>query len=158
MGVKMIDIKKAKKEELVKQINEYTELLQRLQAEFENYRKRTEKEKEDTIRYGNKDFIIKLLPIIDNFELALNNQKDKEQFTKGIELIYAEFNDILEKEGICKMKVIGEKFNPEVHEALLQEESNKEEGTVIEELQSGYKFHDKTIRIAKVKVSKGGKK
>jgi molecular chaperone GrpE len=145
-------------EDIKKQLNEYKDILQRLQAEFENYRKRTEKEREELTKYGNKELIVKLLPVVDNFELAFNNQKDKENFIKGIELIYAQFNEILEKEGVQKIKVLGEKFNPELHEALLQETSDKPEGTVTEELQSGYKFHDKVIRFAKVKVSKGGKK
>ncbi|MDD5331564.1 MAG: nucleotide exchange factor GrpE [Candidatus Nanoarchaeia archaeon] len=154
----MTEKTKKTKENPEKQLQEYKDILQRLQAEFENYRKRTEKEREDIIKYGNQELIIKLLPIVDSFELALNNRKDKDQFVKGIELIYSQFTDTLEKEGVKKIKVLGEKFNPNIHEALLQEHSDKPEGTIIEELQSGYVLNNKVIRFAKVKLSNGGKK
>ncbi len=149
--------KKAKKEEKKdskdEKIKELTELLQRLQAEFENSMKRMEREKYDFLQFAKKDVITKLLPILDNFELALKNTENKEEFQKGVELIYAELYSMLENEGVRKIEAVG-KFDHYKHEALLSEEADKEKGTILEELQKGYLLHDKVIRTAKVKVAK----
>jgi len=141
---------KVKKDDKVKEL---TETLQRLQAEFENSQKRLEKEKQDFLQFAKKDMITKILPILDNFELALKNTDNKEEFQKGIELIYAELYSMLEKEGIKKIEAKG-KFDPHQHEALMAEESDKEKGTIIQELQKGYLLNDKVLRTAKVKVAK----
>jgi molecular chaperone GrpE len=135
-------------------IKELTETLQRLQAEFENYKKRVDKENSDFKRCAKKDLVERMLPFLDSFELALKNRKANDTFTKGIELLYAQFYSILESEGLRKIDSAGKKFDPYKHEALLQEESDKEEGTILEELQKGYLLHDKIIRFAKVKVAK----
>ena len=135
--------------------DEYREMLQRLQAEFQNYQKRTEREQTDFKQYANTDLIKELLVIMDDFDLAIKN-KDQEGFREGIELLYAKFAALLKKEGLQKIDAEGQ-FNPELHEALLQEASEKEQGTIIEELQAGYKLHDRIIRPSKVKVSMGGK-
>lgn len=144
------EVKKDKKDE---KIEELTETLQRLQAEFENYRKYIEKTKEEFVKYAKADIIEKLLPLLDSFEMALKNTTDKERFVKGVELIYSQLYSLLEKEGLKKIKAEG-KFNPNFHEVLLKEESDKEEDTILEELQKGYMLHDKVIRHSKVKVSK----
>ena len=94
----------------------HLEQLQRLQAEFENFRKRTEKEQKIIFKNANEDLIIKLLNILDNFELALEHLDDK-----GINMIYSELYDILENEGLKAIKAEG-KFDPRIHEALIQEE------------------------------------
>ena len=135
-------------------INDLTESLQRLQAEFENFKKRTEKEKLDFCKYAEKDLITNLLPILDNFELALNNTQEGSEFIKGIELIYAQLVSELEKKGLEKIESLGQKFDPYKHEALMQEESKEKEGTILEELQKGYQLNNLIIRTAKVKVSK----
>ena len=134
---------KEKKEE---KKDNYLEQLQRLQAEFENFRKRTEKERSEIFKSANEDLIVKLLGILDNFELAIKHIDDK-----GINMIYSELYSILESEGLKAIKAEGE-FNPEFHEALIQEEG--EDGKIIEEFQKGYMLNDKVIRASKVKISK----
>ena len=140
----------AKKKDKVKEL---TETLQRLQAEFENSQKRLEKEKQSFLEFAKKDIITKILPILDNFELALKNTDNKEEFQKGVELIYAELYSMLEKEGVRKIQAKG-KFDPYQHEALMSEESDKEQGIILQELQKGYLLNDKVLRSAKVKVAK----
>lgn len=128
--------------------------LQRVQADFENYKKRTEKEKEAFKGFACESVITKLLPFLDSFELALKNQENKEEFIKGVELIYAQLWDMLEKEGVERIEAENKPFNPELHEALLSEQSDKEENTVLEELQKGYTMNGRVIRPTKVKVAK----
>jgi len=135
------------------EIEELTERLQRLQAEFDNYKKYVEKEKQEFVKYSNYKLIIKLLDTIDSFELALKNKDSGDDFVKGVELIYSQLYSLLEKEGIRKIKALGEKFNPNVHEVLLTEKGN-EDDLILEELQTGYMINDKVLRYSKVKVSK----
>ena len=125
----------------------YFEELQRLQAEFENFRKRVENERLRILRNANEDLIIKLLSVLDNFELALKHIDDK-----GVIMIYSEFYSILEKEGLKTIKTDG-KFDPKTHEALIQE-VGKENEEILEEIQKGYTLNDKVIRASKVKISK----
>jgi len=143
--------KKPKKEDKVKEL---TETVQRLQADFENYKKRTEKEKQEFVNYACQNIVLDLLPILDNFELALQHTKNQEEFVKGIELVYANFIDVLEKKGLKQINSINKEFNPVIHEALMQEKSKESPGTIIEEFQKGYMINDKVIRPTKVKVAK----
>lgn len=137
-----------------KRIQELTELLRRVQAEFENYKKRVEKQNEEFKKCANVDFIEKVLPVLDNFGLALKNQEG-EEFKKGVELIYAQLFSVLEEEGLKPIQAEGQKFDPYFHEALMQEEvEGTEPGMVVEELQKGYCLGDKILRHSKVKVSK----
>ena len=146
--------KESKKiDEKDKKIAELTETLQRLQAEFENYKKFIEKSNAEFRKYAQADIIGELLPILDSFELALKNTKDKEELIKGIELIYSQLYSLLEKQGLKKIETKG-KFDPHLHEVLLKEESDKEEDTILEELQKGYMLGEKVLRHSKVKVSK----
>lgn len=149
----MSDKKEQKKDEL----KEMKETLQRVQAEFENYRKRTEKQKEDFLKYASSGIISEMLPILDSFELAIKNKEDMENFKKGVEMIYSQLFSLLEKKGLKQIEAENKKFNPYVHEALMQEESDKEDGMVIEEFQKGYMLGDHVLRHSKVKVSKGKK-
>tara|TARA_Y100000034_G_scaffold135951_1_gene209968 strand:- start:1032 stop:1487 length:456 start_codon:yes stop_codon:yes gene_type:complete len=128
---------------------EYLNDLQRLQAEFQNYQKRIQQEKQDFIKYAKEDLILNLLNILDNLEKALENKDNKE----GIELIYKQLKETLEKEGVKEIEE--DIFNPEKHEVISTEEG--EENKILEEFQKGYTLHDKTIRTSKVKVGKGGK-
>lgn len=141
-------------DQLEKEHKELKELLQRNLAEFQNYQKRTEKDKEHIIKTASLDLIKKILPILDNLELALNNNHEKNDFTKGIEMIYSQLTETLEEEGLQKINAEG-KFNPELHEALLSEKSTQEKNTIIQELQKGYMVSGKVIRHTKVKISKG---
>lgn len=133
--------KEASKEE------ELTNSLQRLQAEFENFQKRTEKEKLQIKQTANEDLISNLLPIIDNFELSLKHNKDI-----GVKLIYDELMKTLQDQGLKKIET-NIPFDPKFHEALLQE-NGKEDNKILEELQKGYTLKGKLLRASKVKISK----
>lgn len=136
--------------------------LQRLQAEFENYKRRTEKENAELGASATSGLIQKLLPVLDNFELALSNVKEAEKagekggFYKGVELIYAQLIETLETEGLVAiLPADGERFDPYRHEAMLAEtKKNAEKNTVLEVLQKGYALKGKVLRTAKVKVAK----
>ncbi len=126
--------------------------LQRLQAEFENYQKRTASRYQRITNLANKELIKKILPILDNFALAFQNKKG-EDFVKGVEMIFANFYSILEEAGLKKIDCQN-KFNPYKHEVLLTEESDKENDTILQELQTGYILNEEVIRPAKVKIAK----
>ncbi|MBU0535963.1 MAG: nucleotide exchange factor GrpE [Nanoarchaeota archaeon] len=146
--------KKTKEQELQDQVKDLTETLQRLQAEFENYRKRVDKDKTEFCSYAKADFISRILPLLDAFEIALKNKDKKEDFIKGMELIFSEMISLLSKEGVKPIDAAGKKFDPHFHEVLLTEKSDKEPGTILEELQKGYFMKDKVLRYSKVKVAK----
>ncbi len=137
-------------------IVELTDLLQRVQADFINYKKRAEKEKLTCQEYGNADLIKKLLPVLDSFEQALKNTEDSEKFRKGMEMIHIQFLDVLNHEGLCHIDAQGKKFDPYKHEVLMKENSDKDEDTILDELQKGYQLKGKILRHSKVKIS-GGK-
>ena len=134
-------------------IEELTDTLKRLQAEFENYKKWHAKEKTEFIKYSHADMIAQLLPVLDSFEIALKNTNDKEKFVEGIKMIYAQFHSVLDAEGLRPIKAAGEKFDPYKHEVLMKEESDRPEDTILEEFQKGYMLNDKVLRHSKVKVS-----
>ena len=144
---------KKRLEEKNKQIDELTDTLKRLQAEFENYKKWNAKEKSDFVKYSHADLIANMLPVLDSFEIALKNTNDKDKFIEGIKIIYAQFHSIMEAEGLKPIKATGEKFDPYRHEVLMKEESDKPDETVLEEFQKGYMLNDKVLRHSKVKVS-----
>jgi molecular chaperone GrpE len=154
---------------------ELKDLLQRTQANFENYRKQAEKRMEDFQKLSSRDIILQLLPLLDNFELALKNcrcplqkntlerntsEKDSSlssEFLKGMELIYSQFYGFLENNGIHPIISEGSKFDPRLHEALLKVPSDYPENTVVEELQKGFTLNGNLIRPARVKISLGKK-
>ncbi len=131
----------------------------RLQADFENTRKRWERERFELLRYANDDLLSDLLNVIDDLERSLelsqNKHEDFTAFLKGVEMILAHLHDLLKKNGVSPIESIGKPFDPNLHEALMQvEKEGIVENTVIEELQKGYLLNNKVIRTAKVKVSK----
>ncbi|MEI6849792.1 MAG: nucleotide exchange factor GrpE [archaeon] len=125
---------------------EYIEQLQRLQAEFENYRKRTEAEKVAAANNSNSSLIFQLLEVLDNLELSLKHTSDP-----GIKLVYTQFYKILEKQGLKPIIAQG-KFNPKIHEAIIKEEGT-EYGKILEEIKKGYMLNDKLIRASKVRIT-----
>jgi molecular chaperone GrpE len=133
----------------------------RLQAEFENFRRRSLKEKDDYIKYASSQLILKLLNTLDNFEIMLKNLERKlptNEF-KGLQMIYKELYCVLEKEGLTQIKAKGEKFDPFVHEILTMDYTNScPEDTILEEFQKGYKLKDQVLRTSKVKIAKSKKK
>lgn len=147
------------REELAKKeasLADYTDHLKRLQAEFENYCKRTDKERTEFRQYASEKVIVKLLLIIDDFERALAQLKDVPAETrKGIEMIFKNLHKVLDEEKVEPINAVGLKLDPYKHEVMLQVESDKPEDTVLEELQRGYTMNGKVIRYARVKVSKG---
>lgn len=134
-------------------IEELTDTLQRTQAEFENYKKRVDKEKQEFVKYSKAELIQKLLPTIDTFEIALKSTKDNEKFVKGMDMVYAQLMSLLHSEGLKPIESLGKKFDPYLHEVMLKEKSDKDDGIVLEELQKGYMLNDKILRHSKVKVS-----
>ena len=132
----------------------------RMQADFENYKKREEKKKQEFIEYAKQDLICQLLSVIDNLERAASYTQNKghqpETIEEGIRGTLKEFRKILEKEGLRPVKAVGEKFDPYCHEAIMQVESDQYlEDTVMEEITKGYYLKSKVIRPSVVKVSKG---
>ena len=137
--------------QLSKKVDEHRDSLQRLQAEFENYRKRAERESASACKYATAEFVKKLLPTLDSFEMALKNPENNETFVKGVELIYAQLYSLLEDAGLKRIEAKGIELDPYRHEVLMQEKSDKD-NVVLEELQKGYEFRDMIIRHSKVKV------
>ncbi|CAM2832756.1 nucleotide exchange factor GrpE [Paenibacillus sediminis] len=138
-------------------VEEHQQRQLRTQADFDNFRKRTLKEKEELAKYASMKLITELLPVVDNFERALassGSSTDLQSFTKGVEMIFRQLEGVLAAEGLSAMQTVGEPFNPEFHQAIMQVESEEyEEGIVVEEVQKGYMLKDKVLRPAMVKVS-----
>lgn len=149
------DTDNAELDAALKKQEELTNRLQRLQADFSNYKKRVEKEKEGYIGFGIETLALQILPVIDNFDRALEAEEDKESpFYKGVEMIYSELINVLDKNNIHEMDSLEKPFNPELHHAVGMESTDKyDKDTVIRILQKGYIMKDKVIRPAMVIVS-----
>jgi molecular chaperone GrpE len=129
---------------------------QRLAADFENYKRRTRQELADRTQYANEELLRKLLPILDNFKRALDHAPDgiDRSWFEGIKLVARQFEDTLQAQGLSTIPAVGEKFDPNQHEAIASEETDEhEEGTVVEELQPGYRLHNRVLRPTLVKVA-----
>ena len=142
---------------------EYIDRVKRQQADYENYRKRTLKEHLEHIKRANKDLIEKLLPVIDNFEIALEAgkklEKEGDDFFKGIKMIYENLMELLKKENVKVINPEGEEFNPETCEAAVTESvEGTDEGNILEVLRKGYMIDNFLIRPAVVKVCKKSKR
>jgi molecular chaperone GrpE len=137
---------------------EYQDKYLRLQADFENARKRLEKQYQDFSKYANEGIILGLLNILDDLEraatLAENKGANLDTFLKGVEMILAHLYEMLKEHGLKPVEVMDKPFDPATSEALMQVEADVPEHTVIEELQKGYYLNDRVVRTAKVKVSK----
>lgn len=147
----------AELEKLRAENEEIQQRLLRAQADFDNFRRRTVKEKEELGKYASAKLITELLPVIDNFERALNTTgdiSDAASYVKGVEMIFRQLEGVLKAEGLTPMEAEGQPFNPEFHQAIMQVESEEhEEGIVVEVVQKGYMLKDKVLRPAMVKVS-----
>jgi molecular chaperone GrpE len=145
-------------DEKEQEAKEHYEARLRLQAEFDNFKKRKEKESLDFRKYANENFIQELLIVIDDFDraIAAAEQTHKlEDFLKGVELIFEKFLGVLKKKGVKEIEAEGQLFNPEIHEAVTQIETDEvEEGTVVAVFQKGYYLHDRVILAPKVGVAK----
>ena len=150
--------KKDKKEEAFKQkIEELEDRVKRQMAEFENFRKRTEKEKAAMYEVGAKSVIEKILPVVDNFERGLGSIPEEERggaFAEGMNMIYKQLVGELDKLGVKPIEALGKEFNPEFHNAVMQVESEEyESGVIAQELQKGYTYHDVVVRHSMVAVT-----
>jgi molecular chaperone GrpE len=130
----------------------------RAHAEFENAKKRLEKDKMDFVRFANESFVLDFLPIVDNLEIAEKHIKEAKDFKgvrEGVDMIQIQIQEFLKDIGITRIKTSGEKFDPNLHEAVETEESkDKADGLIVAELKPGYKFNGKLLRPASVKIVK----
>ncbi|NQU73629.1 MAG: nucleotide exchange factor GrpE [Candidatus Omnitrophica bacterium] len=153
-----VNIKKEEYESLREKEKELQDKILRLGAEFENYKKRVQKERQDWIKYAGETFILELLSIVDNFERAFqaaDKTQDFEVLHKGVEMILMEIERFLKEKGVKKIEAVDKQFDPHKHEAIEHIEcQEREENTIVEELQSGYELNGKVVRPTKVKVSK----
>lgn len=126
----------------------------RLMAEFDNFKKRTQKEKEELGAFATADTIEKLLPVIDNLERAISSIEEKNTFSDGVEMVYKQLIEILEKIGVEKIESVGKEFDPNIHNAVMHiEDEEAGSNMIVEEFMKGYKFKDKVIRYSMVKVA-----
>lgn len=159
---KIITLKESeylKLKEEAEKAKEYWDKILRLQADFDNTRKRLEREKQDFVKFANEGIILELLNILDDLERAVSLAESKHQdltsFLKGVEMILAHLYEMLKEYGVKPIEAEGKTFDPNCQEALMQvEDKNLPENTVVEELQKGYLLNDRVIRTAKVKVAK----
>lgn len=155
-AAQVADQEMARMQQELKQAND---MMLRLAAELDNYKKRVAKERESLIKYAAQDIIIDLLPVLDNFKRAIESAdktKDFDSFIEGIKMIYKQVNDLLEKRGVRQIEAIGQTFDPTIHEAVMQLASDEHpENIVVAELQKGYMLNDRVIRPSVVAVSKG---
>jgi molecular chaperone GrpE len=153
----MIDETDSKIVELEAQVKDFQDKLLRKAAEFENYKRRTENDQFNLINYAAESFIIKLLPIVDDFQRSMDHIDDLEKSKSvkdGIKLVYEKLHKLLNEQGIKKMQTKGEPFNVNYHDALMQKKDDSVPShTVLEEIEPGYIYRDKVIRHAKVIVS-----
>ena len=156
----LLQIKESEYKKLLEEAAFYKDKYVRLLAEFENARKRFERDKIEFIKYANEGLIIEFLSILDNLERSVEAAKTKHEdysaFQKGIKMVMNQIHDLLKKNGVKPIDAKGKKFDPHCHEILGQEERNDvEDGTVTEEFQKGYLLGERVVRTAKVKVAKG---
>ena len=149
--------KKNKKDKKDEKIEELTDRLTRQMAEFDNFRKRTEKEKSQMYEIGAKDIIEKILPVVDNFERGLDavKEEDKEDpFIQGMEMVYKQLMTVLGEFGVKPIEAVGKEFDPNLHNAVMHvEDENFGENIIAEELQKGYMYRDSVVRHSMVKVA-----
>ena len=150
------DVLKLKEEieNLKREKDEYLNGWKRAKADFINYQKDEVKREEEVIKFSNEFFIKELLPVLDSLELSLSMIGEDSTAKKGVEMIYAKLERILNRHGLELIKCLGEKFDTNFHEALEEVVSEKESGTIVEELEKGWKLHGKVIRPSRVKVAK----
>lgn len=149
--------RKPKKDKKDEKIEELTDKLTRQMAEFDNYRKRTEKEKSGMYEIGAKDVIEKILPVIDNFErglAAVPEEQKEDSFVTGMEMIYKQIMTTLDGIGVKPIEAVGQEFNPDLHNAVMHvEDEGLGENIVAEEFQKGYTYRDSVVRYSMVKVA-----
>lgn len=147
---------RAEVEHLLRTAQEMRELAQRKQAEFENFRRRTERERAEVIRYASSDLVKEILPVLDNLERAIDasDPENESQLRQGLAIIHKQFKDILERNGLEEIDSAGKPFDPHLHEAVSRVETDDyPDGTVIEVFQKGYRMKDRLLRPSMVSVA-----
>ena len=142
---------------LIKEKEDHYDRLLRTQADFDNYRKRVQREQANLLRYGAENALVEILPVVDNIERAVSSAREHKesnaQLREGVELILNQFLDVLKKLGVTPIETVGHPFDPNKHDALLRVHApDAEDGTVINEVRKGYYLHDKVLRPAQVTV------
>ena len=146
--------KKKEKDKFEQQIEDLTDRLKRSMAEFDNYRKRTEKEKSSMYIIGAKDIVEKILPIVDNFERGLAQAPENDPFADGMKMIYKQLMTALDEMGVKPIEAVGKDFDPNLHNAVMHvEDESVGENIVVEEFQKGYTYKDFVVRHSMVKVA-----
>lgn len=144
----------AERDRLIEEKNDLMDRLLRRQAEFDNFRRRAEREKSDVLEFANTESVRAILPILDDFERALKTPTADKVYARGMELIYQRLADSLKKLGLEPITTKGQKFDPHVHHAVdMVETSEAEEQTILDEYQPGYNFRGRLLRPAMVKVA-----
>lgn len=146
--------KKKKENKLEQQIEELTDRLKRSMAEFDNFRKRTEKEKASMYIIGAKDIVEHILPVVDNFERGLGQAQEGDAFADGMKMIYKQLLTTLEELGVKPIEAVGQEFNPDFHNAVMHvDDEEAGENIIVEEFQKGYTYKDFVVRHSMVKVA-----
>lgn len=146
--------KKKEKDKKEQQIEELTDRLKRNMAEFDNFRKRTEKEKASMYIIGAKDIVEKILPVVDNFERGLAQAPEEDPFAEGIKMIYKQLMTTLDDMGVKPIEAIGKEFDPNFHNAVMHvEDEEAGENIIVEEFQKGYTYKEFVVRHSMVKVA-----
>ncbi len=144
----------AERDHLLEEKNELVDRLLRRQAEFDNFRRRAERERAEVLEYANTETVRSMLPILDDFERALKVESTGKEYARGMELIHQRLSDALKKLGVEPISAKGLKFDPHIHHAVeMSETDDVEDHTILEEYQRGYNFRGKLLRPAMVKVS-----
>jgi molecular chaperone GrpE len=140
--------------------DEHWERLLRSTADFDNFKKRAAREKQDAIKYANESLLQKLIPVLDNFDMAQSaaqtaSSEAVQSLQTGVNMIYQQFKNLLTEAGVEEIDATGQKFDPNLHEAVSQKETNEQpEGQVVQQLRKGYKLRDRLLRPASVVVAK----
>ncbi len=155
---KIVELKESEYLKLLQELKDHKDKYVRIHAEFDNARKRTEREKMEFVKYANEELMSEFLAILDDLErsvqAASNKHQDYDAFLKGIEMVMAHVHELLKKQNVTPIDAVGKKFDPHCHEVLMQQESDEhEDGMVIEQFQKGYALNGRLIRTAKVKVA-----
>jgi len=146
--------KKKEKDKFEQQIEDLTDRLKRSMAEFDNYRKRTEKEKSSMYIIGAKDIVEKILPVVDNFERGLAQAPEDDPFAEGMKMIYKQMMTAFDEMGVKPIEAVGKDFDPNLHNAVMHvEDESVGENIVVEEFQKGYTYKDFVVRHSMVKVA-----
>jgi molecular chaperone GrpE len=149
-----IDQLTAEKEQLSRESLELRDRVLRLQAEFDNFRKRSEKDRSEFVQYAGMELVRELLPVLDNFELALKAEPTGKNYAKGVEMIYQRMADTLKKTGLEPIEAEGKPFDPHIHQAVEKvQTADTPDETIIGEFQRGYKYKGKLLRASMVKVA-----